>query len=175
MGQCVSYYDNNKLKKLNNDIPFFSLEGRHFESKIVDIYDGDTCSIVINLDGKYLKFKFRCLGYDSPEIKPPLSSNNRPYLIDLAIKSRNYFISRVTNCDVDLLNHYSKKEVKELIISNTKIVSIKTYGWDKYGRLLGEIFIDGININNEMVEKKYAYKYDGGTKENNSCITWFKD
>jgi endonuclease YncB( thermonuclease family) len=165
MGQCISYYDNNKLKELNNDTPFFSLDGRHFQSKIVDIYDGDTCSIVINLDGKYLKFKLRCLGYDSPEIKPSLSVKNRDELIDLAIKSRNYFISRVTNCDVDLLQHYSKKEVKELIMNNTKLVTLKTHGWDKYGRLLGEIFIDGININNEMVEKKYAYKYDGGTKE----------
>jgi hypothetical protein len=165
MGQCISYYDNKKLKILNNDIPFFSLDGQTFQSKIVDIYDGDTCSIVIKLDGKYLKFKLRCLGYDSPEIKPPLNTENRLQLIDLAIKSRNYFISRVTNCDIDLLKHYSKKEIKELIMNNTKLVTLKTHGWDKYGRLLGEIFIDGININNEMVEKKYAYKYDGGTKE----------
>ena len=165
MGQCISYYDNKKLKILNNDIPFFSLDGQTFQSKIVDIYDGDTCSIVIKLDGKYLKFKLRCLGYDSPEIKPPLNTEDRIQLIDLAIKSRNYFISRVTNCDIDLLKHYSKKEIKELIMNNTKLVTLKTHGWDKYGRLLGEIFIDGININNEMVEKKYAYKYDGGTKE----------
>ena len=165
MGQCISYYDNKKLKILNNDIPFFTLDGQIFQSKIVDIYDGDTCSIVIKLDGKYLKFKLRCLGYDSPEIKPPLNTEDRIQLIDLAIKSRNYFISRVTNCDIDLLKHYSKKEIKELIMNNTKLVTLKTHGWDKYGRLLGEIFIDGININNEMVEKKYAYKYDGGTKE----------
>jgi len=168
MGQCISYYDNKKLKILNNDIPFFTLDGQIFQSKIVDIYDGDTCSIVIKLDGKYLKFKLRCLGYDSPEIKPPLNTEDRIQLIDLAIKSRNYFISRVTNCDIDLLKHYSKKEIKELIMNNTKLVTLKTHGWDKYGRLLGEIFIDGININNEMVEKKYAYKYDGGTKEKNS-------
>ena len=165
MGQCISYYDNKKLKILNNDIPFFTLDGQIFQSKIVDIYDGDTCSIVIKLDGKYLKFKLRCLGYDSPEIKPPLNTEDRIQLIDLAIKSRNYFISRVTNCDIDLLKHYSKKEIKELIMNNTKLVTLKTHGWDKYGRLLGEIFIDGININNEMVEKKYAYKYDGCTKE----------
>ena len=55
--------------------------------------------------------------------------------------------------------------MKELLKNNTKLVRVKSHGWDKYGRFLGEIYVDKVNINNEMVEKKYGYSYDGGTKQ----------
>ena len=89
----------------------------------------------------------------------------RDELINMAIKSRNYYTSRITNCNIDLDKHYSKKEMKELLKTNTKLVKVKSHGWDKYGRFLGEIFVDKVNINNEMVEKDYGYSYDGGTKK----------
>ena len=41
---------------------------------------------------------------------------------------------------------------------------IKTYNWDKYGRLLAAFYNNNININDMMIEKGYGYAYDGGTK-----------
>jgi endonuclease YncB( thermonuclease family) len=169
MGNCYSYYKNyklnNELKNLKDDIKLFDLKGKTFDAKVVDVYDGDTCSIVIRLNNEWTKFKVRTLGYDTPEIKPPKNASNREELIKMAIKSRNYFVSKVTNCKLELDTHYNKKELKDIINKNTKIIQVKSHGWDKYGRLLGEIFVDNININNDMIEKKYGYQYDGGTKK----------
>ena len=47
---------------------------------------------------------------------------------------------------------------------------MKCHGWDKYGRILGEFFINGVNLNNEMIEKNYGYQYDGGTKKTFNVI-----
>ena len=170
MGVCYSIYKNNQLKSTDDDIPLFTLKDKEFTAKIVDVYDGDTCSIVIYLNNKFTKFKLRCLGYDSPEMKPPKDAENREHLIDLAIISRNYFINRVTNISLNLNQHYSKNQIKDMMKENTKLVKVKSHGWDKYGRFLGEIFIDSININNEMIEKNYGYAYDGGTKKTFNII-----
>ena len=169
MGTCYSCIQfiklNNELRNLDDNVELFDLKGMEFNAKVVDVYDGDTCSIVIRLNNKWSKFKLRALGYDTPEMKPPKDTENREELIDLAIKSRNYYISRITNCQIDLNKHYSKKELKELLKSNTKLVNVKSHGWDKYGRFLGEIFVNKTSINKEMVDKNYGYSYDGGTKQ----------
>lgn len=165
MGLCYSFYLNNQLKNLDNSIPLFDLKDNTYSAKVVDVYDGDTCSIVIFLNKNFTKFKLRCLGYDTPEMKPPKDCKNRDQLIDMAIKSRNYFISKVTNCNIEINKHYSKSELKELLSQNTKIIKVKSHGWDKYGRFLGEIFINNKNFNQEMIDKNYGYKYDGGTKK----------
>lgn len=169
MGSCYSFVNNiildNELKKLDDTIELFDLKGMEYNAKVVDVYDGDTCTIVIRLNNNWTKFKLRALGYDTPEMKPSKDINNRDELINMAIKSRNYYTSRITNCDIDLAKHYNKKEMKELLKNNTKLVKVKSYGWDKYGRFLGEIFVDQVNINEEMIDKQYAYRYDGGTKK----------
>ena len=165
MGNCLNYYYYYDLIHSTNDTPLFNFEGQEFYAKVVDVYDGDTCSIVIRLNNNWTKFKVRALGYDTPEMKPPKNADNREELINMAIKSRNYFVSKVSNCKLNLDTHYNKKELKEIVNKNTKIIQVKSHGWDKYGRLLGEIFTDNININNDMIEKKYGYAYDGGTKK----------
>lgn len=165
MGNCINSYLYYDLIKTTNEIPLFSFEGQELKAKIVDVYDGDTCSIVIRLNNKLTKFKLRCYGYDSPEMKPPLNSKNREIQINKAIESRNYFISRTTNCPINLNEHYTKTQLKDLLLENTKIVNIKSYGWDKYGRMLGEIYVNNVNINKEMITKNYGYPYDGGTKK----------
>ena len=49
-----------------------------------------------------------------------------------------------------------------------QLVFIRCSCFDKYGRLLGEIFTDKHckeNINQLMITEGYGYKYDGGTKK----------
>jgi len=163
MGCCYSLYINNELKKQTNETPFFDLKGNTYYVKVVEVYDGDTCYIVMRFNKKFLKFKVRALGYDSPEMKPLKSDPNRDKIIKMAYKSRDFFISKLTN-----INNYqdlSKKEVNNLLKKNTKIIKMKCHGFDKYGRLLGEFFEDNISINQEMINKSYGIPYDGGTKK----------
>ena len=89
-------------------------------------------------------------GYDTPEIRPRKNLENRDEIKKKAIESRDFLKSQVMNYPEQL-------------------VFIKCSCFDKYGRLLGELFKDNectISINNLMVEKGYGYVYHGGKKEN---------
>ena len=117
-------YDTNsfddELSTLTNDIELFDLKGQTFDAKVVDVYDGDTCSIVIKLNNQWTKFKVRAYGYDSPEMRPSKNLPDRDEIIHMAIKARNYFVSRVTDFSINLSHHYTKKELKNMTELNTQ-------------------------------------------------------
>ena len=164
MGICQS--SNINLRNATNDIPYFDFKNKKFIVKIVDVYDGDTCTVVFNYNNELVKYKVRCLGYDSPEMKPSKDLKNRSQHIAKAIQSRNYFINQVTDLKVESNNSYSKNELKDMFKTNKKLVNMNCHGLDKYGRLLGVFVVNSRNINNEMIHKNYGYPYDGGTKKN---------
>ena len=85
-------------------------------------------------------------------MKPPKSQKNR----DKEIKAAKE----------------SKKFLSDLV--DQKVIWMKCGEWDKYGRLLGTVFIikrkclickNKININQLMIQSGHAKSYDGGTKE----------
>lgn len=51
----------------------------------------------------------------------------------------------------------SKKALSDLVFG--KIVEIKSTGTDKYGRTLGEIYIDNVNVNKKQVANGMAWAY----------------
>lgn len=53
----------------------------------------------------------------------------------------------------------AKKHLAGLILN--KVVNIKGYGLDRYNRILGVIFLEGKNINLEMVKAGFAEVYKG--------------
>ena len=133
-----------RLSSLNSeDIPFFSLNGYRTRAKIVDVYDGDTCTIIFKWEKKYRKFKCRCSGYDSPEMKPRLNIENREQVIENAKLAKNRLI--------ELTKGY---------------VFINCLNFDKYGRLLVDIYDkNNVYINLKMVEEGHGYYYNGGKKQ----------
>jgi len=141
-------YNDYSLKKQTNKMPIYTLKG-DFRCKVVDVYDGDTVTIVLYVNGKYQKHKLRMYGYDSPEIKPRKNIANREYVIQQANLAKNF--------------------MKELVFD--KICIFESMGFDKYGRLLGnlylsELFVRGKCVNDLMLENKHGYEYSGGTKKN---------
>lgn len=160
-----------KLEKLrsltDNDIGEFSLEGRKTVGKVVDIYDADTCKIIFGLDNVIVKFNCRLSGIDTPEMKPPMSKPNRDIEKRAAKKARNRLIQLCTDCECSLDQKFTRKGKREFLTKNEKLVNIHCGEFDKYGRLLIELF--DINsdksYNQTLVDESYANKYDGGTKE----------
>lgn len=134
------------LGNATDDINLFSLNGKEFLAKVVNIYDGDTCRCVFMLNGEMVKFNCRMNGYDTPEIRPRLNVENRKEVINKAKEARDY--------------------LKDLV--KDKLVYLKCGKFDKYGRLLADIYVgDGENklwINKDMIDNKYGYEYDGGKK-----------
>lgn len=57
---------------------------------------------------------------------------------------------------------FSQKSTKHLAgLMLNKILDVKSYRPDRYGRALGEVFLDGNNINLEMVKAGLAEVYRG--------------
>jgi endonuclease YncB( thermonuclease family) len=168
MGCCYSI-NKNILENANYTIPEFSLNGLLMYGKVVYVYDGDTVHIVFNYNNILTKFNCRLIFIDSPEICPKNIKDTilRNLEIDAAIKSRNFLLERVSNVLIKNLN-MNKTEIKELCGESTKLVWVKCYEFDKYGRLLVELFETKesiISINQLMIKNNHAVLYNGGTKK----------
>ena len=133
-----------------SDADYFTLEGKIFSGKVVKVYDGDTIHIVFPYFNKMYKWSCRLIGIDTPEIRTS-DSDEKKY----GIKVRDALREKIMD----------------------KVVKIKCGEFDKYGRLLGEIFDISCensviqcdesfeqSINNWMIQNQYAFYYDGGTK-----------
>jgi len=169
MGCCYSLNNKGILENANYTIPEFSLNGLLMYGKVVYVYDGDTVHIVFNYNNILTKFNCRLIFIDSPEICPKNIKDItlRNLEIDAAIKSRNFLLERVSNVLIKNLN-MNKTEIKELCKESTKLIWVKCYEFDKYGRLLVELFETKesiISINQLMIKNNYAVLYNGGTKK----------
>ncbi|HEY9701153.1 MAG TPA: thermonuclease family protein, partial [Allocoleopsis sp.] len=60
----------------------------------------------------------------------------------------------------------SKQKLSELIANKSIILYVEKNYKDKYGRVLGTIFVSTININDYLVNNNYAVKYEGENKSN---------
>ena len=137
-----------KLNNCGNNIPIFTLENEVKLCRVVDIYDGDSCRVVFEHKGILNKWNIRMNGYDSPEIRPLLKLKNRDEIKKKAIEAKDY--------------------LKSLIMNENQLVYLKCSKFDKYGRVLGDIFInkyDTKSVNEIMIDNDYAYEYHGGTKK----------
>ena len=109
---------------------------------VTKVVDGDTIDVDIDL-GFNITYsqRVRLAGIDTPE-------------------------SRTTNKLENALGLEVKEFLKEKLKGKTDIV-IKTEKPDsseKYGRILGHLMVDGISLNQEMIDKGYAWGYLGETK-----------
>jgi endonuclease YncB( thermonuclease family) len=139
-----------KLNKIQEPriIPYFNFKGKYFFARPCQIYDGDTFSILFEFHGEIIKYRCRCLGYDTAEMKPPLSHVNREHEIELA--------------------HKAKERFTELLLKHkTQLVEVECFEFDKYGRILVRIWnhVDKECINDIMIQEGYGKPYNGGTKE----------
>ena len=111
--------------------------------KILRVIDGDTLVIEANYLPEPLEpeLKLRIIGVDTPE------KGSR------------------AKCDEErILSNKAKSFVEEQIKIATTI-QIKLDSWDKYGgRVLGDVFLDGKSLKNELLNAKLAKSYDGGKK-----------
>jgi micrococcal nuclease len=140
----------NKLSHLTaDDVDFMTFDGVTKKCKVVDVYDGDTCTIVFKFRGVYNKYKLRLSGIDAPEMKPLRSKERREIEIQKAHAARDQLAARILN----------------------KVVKVVFEHEDKYGRLLGTIYLKKENICEWMIENKLAVSYDGGKKAD---VNWEK-
>ena len=114
----------------------------YYEAEVVKVYDGDTITIANRLPLKncddIFRFSVRLNGIDTPEM-------------------------RGNNDDEKQAAKNAKEALSKLILN--KHVILKNVGSEKYGRVLADVYLEDLNINKWMIEKRFALKYDGGTKQ----------
>ena len=114
-----------------------------YRAKVIRVIDGDTVDVDIDLGfGIWQKNeRVRIMGIDTPE-------------------------SRTRNKEEKVRGLLSKVYLKDAI-KKAKKLTIKTHKGSetgKFGRILGEIFADGINLNLKMCTEGYAVQYYGQNK-----------
>lgn len=120
-----------------------------YRGKLLRVVDGDTIDALIDVGFDiWLKKRVRYSEIDTWESR---TRNLEEKKLGLAAKARN-------------------KELLEKVSSKPNYFRIKSHGLGKYGRLLGEIYIqdkDGkeICINKQLITEGHAYTYDGGKKK----------
>ena len=113
--------------------------------QVLKVVDGDTIDVVIDL-GFDISFtsRVRLAGIDTPE-------------------------SRTTDAREKILGVEVKEYLKKALDGATDIVirTEKVDSSEKYGRILGWLFVNKqtSSLNTELVNKGYAWSYDGGTKK----------
>ncbi len=112
--------------------------------KVTGVVDGDTIDVDIDL-GFNVSFsqRVRLAGIDTPESRTTDKMEKA-----LGLESKEYLKSKL-------------KDAKEVVIKTEKPDSS-----EKYGRILGWLYVDGstISINDQMIEDGYAWGYLGDTK-----------
>ena len=120
-----------------------------YRGKLERVVDGDTIDALIDVGFDiWIKKRIRYSGIDTWE------SRTR----DLAEKAKGL---------------EAKARNKELLLEvseNSGYFRLKSFGVGKYGRVLGEIYIEDAegkqyNINETLISEGHAYVYDGGKKK----------
>jgi micrococcal nuclease len=116
----------------------------YYVKSVDKVVDGDTIDVVIDL-GFDISFtsRVRLAGIDTPESRTTDKAEKA-----LGLESKKYLADRI-------------KAAKNVVIRTEKMNSS-----EKFGRILGWLYLDGESnsINHEMIEKGYAWGYLGDSK-----------
>ena len=116
----------------------------YYVKKVEAVVDGDTIDVLIDLGFDILfASRVRLAGIDTPESRTKDLSEKK-----LGLEAKEYL-------------KYKLKDAKSVKIKTEKMDSS-----EKYGRILGWIFIDDqtVSINDQMIQDGYAWGYLGDTK-----------
>ena len=111
-----------------------------YNAKVERVVDGDTVDALVDLGfDVWRKVRIRFYGMDAWESR---TRNKEEKVKGLAAKNRV----------VELLEQAGNKFI------------LKSYGVGKYGRCLGELFIEEVNINQQLIKEGHAKEYYGGKR-----------
>ena len=139
------------------EAPLFSLSGQEHSVRVVGIYDGDTVTVVLPVHDHLYKFKARLDGIDTPEMKSSSEDERKK-----AVAARNRLFDLVTGGGVGI-----PKSMDEYLEKNPVIVYVECKAFDKYGRLLVEMYPTSgkvLSFQQMLIHEGHGYVYHGGTK-----------
>ena len=114
-------------------------------SKVISVYDGDTFRVNIDslppIVGKNIPIRVN--GVDTPEIRGKCQ-----YEKDLALEARDFVRNKLANA------------------IEIKLTNLQR---GKYFRVVANVLVDGVSLEQELLDNELAYEYSGGKK-----LSWCK-
>tara|TARA_R110000744_G_scaffold92927_1_gene179675 strand:- start:8626 stop:9117 length:492 start_codon:yes stop_codon:yes gene_type:complete len=112
-----------------------------YNAQLDRVIDGDTVDAWVDLGFKIkIKKRIRLMGLDTWE-------------------------SRTRDLDEKAKGMIAKAFTLTFLAGDGGNFKVQSHGLGKYGRLLGEIWVNDISLNNELLSNGHAYEYDGGKKK----------
>ena len=131
--------------KIEDTVEFtFPIKG----GTVIKCYDADTITIASKMpyDASPLyRLSVRLNGIDAPEIKGKSAEEK-----EVAKEARDFVSNLVLN----------------------KYVRLENIESEKYGRILADVYIGDVHLNELLLKERYAVKYDGGSKQ--IPVSWLK-
>jgi hypothetical protein len=115
-----------------------------YSCKVTRVVDGDTCDCIIDCG-----FSIFCISV--------------VFVYMVLILPSHALVTKMRRLEEKWLRHFLKDAIEngEKVVIQTKLKDSR----GKFGRVLGEIIVDGVNINQAMVENYHAAAYFGQSKE----------
>jgi micrococcal nuclease len=115
-----------------------------YKVKVIEVIDGDTIDVSIDLGFDiFTNKRIRLAGIDCPE-------------------------SRTTDLNEKRLGADATEYLKHLLgnASNVVVKTLTTDTYEKYGRVLGQVYVDSspISVNDLLISRGYAWPYGGKAK-----------
>ena len=133
-----NYIEDGTDIKWDDTVEFtFPIQG----GRVIKVYDGDTITIASKLpfeESPLYRLSVRLNGIDTPELKGKTEDEKT-----------------------------AAKQVRD-VLSNmilNKYITLANVQTEKYGRILADVYIGELHINEWLVSERYAVKYDGGAKK----------
>lgn len=113
----------------------FSFTCKEDVCRLIDIYDGDTVTVIIPINKEYWQYRIRIHGINTPEIRTlDLDEKEKGY------KARQRVIELLCGEDTPLTTESSKKEIQAYLKSNIFLVWLKCYDFCSFGRILADVY-----------------------------------
>lgn len=140
--------------------PMFSLAGTSAWARVVDVYDGDTLTLVIAFRGGVHRFRARIQGIDTSELRSKDAKNAAR-----AVRARDRLIRLITKEEDDTITFPSRVVIKEYLGRTVYLVWVECFRTDRYGRII-VVLRDGPNdhrpsYGDVLLSEKLAYAYSG--------------
>ena len=112
-----------------------------YAARVVSVYDGDTFTAEVFVwPGQVNRVKVRIAGIDAPEIRGKCA--------------REKILAR------------RARETLRRILERAKRVELRNVRLGKYaGRVIADVYADGISVADEMIRRGLAVRYDGGKRK----------
>ncbi|MEQ5834239.1 thermonuclease family protein [Marinobacter sp. NFXS9] len=109
--------------------------------EVVRVYDGDTITVNIREWPRLLgeEIGVRISGIDTPEIR--------------------------AHCENEKTKAYEARDLVRGILAGAQQVELRNLDRGKYFRVVADVYVDGTNIADQVMNAGLAHEYDGGTKE----------